>query len=295
MKLFMWGGIPFFLALNFIGIAIEYYFLRRGKHAVNFDFKEAKVTTQIFLVQAFTNGAFRGINGIIIYWVYNHRILNWEANPWLIFPLGLFISEFCYYWTHRFSHRTRIGWLNHLVHHAPKSYNVSMSLRLSLTAFSSLTWAFFLPMAWLGFKPIDILFYYAINQAYQFWLHTELNPRLGWIEKIFVVPTHHRVHHHTARESLDKNYGAIFIVFDHWFGTFKAEDRTQKAVYGILDEIDTHSFWSSTMSGWVSFFKDFRRFPGITNKLKMVYMPADWVPAEIKAQTKPDQKTAQGF
>ena len=279
MWLFKYYGLPSFVVLNLGCTLIEYFFLKLARRPISYDLGEIRVTGLIHLVQLFTNGLFITTHGIMVYYLFNHRIFTWPpVNPWLIFPIGLFVSEFAYYCSHRFLHRVRIGWVNHWVHHVPTRLNVTMSARISLTGTLGLAWLFYLPMASLGFSPKAIGLYTFINLVYQYFLHTELDPKLGWLEKIFVTPSHHRVHHDTAAECLDKNYGGIFIVFDHWFGTFKAEDKSKKAVFGVLDKVDSRSFFQSTMMGWVYLYRDLKRCPGFANKLLLFFKPPGWLP-----------------
>jgi alkylglycerol monooxygenase len=67
----------------------------------------------------------------------------------------------------------------------------------------------------------------------QFWYHTQHINKMGFLEKIIVTPSHHRVHHAINKEYIDKNYGQIFIFWDKWFGTFQEELPDVKPVYGI--------------------------------------------------------------
>ena len=57
---------------------------------------------------------------------------------------------------------------------------------------------------------------------------------MGFLEKIIVTPSHHRVHHAINPEYIDKNYGQILILWDKIFGSFQEELDHIKPVYGIL-------------------------------------------------------------
>jgi hypothetical protein len=75
---------------------------------------------------------------------------------------------------------------------------------------------------------------------YQFWIHTEYIRKLpAPIEYIFVTPSHHRVHHSTNEQYLDKNFGSTFIVWDRLFGTFEAEE--EQTLYGITKPINSYN------------------------------------------------------
>ncbi|NKY42491.1 sterol desaturase family protein [Nocardia cerradoensis] len=157
-----------------------------------------------------------------------HNPLTW---------IGLFFAdELAYYWYHRTHHTIRMLWASHVVHHSSRRYNLSTALRQTWTPFSALPyWA---PLALMGFPPWMILLQQAISLLYQFFVHTE---RVGtlWrpVEFIMNTPSHHRVHHGSNAQYLDKNYGGILIVWDRMFGTFEPE--RERVVYGLTKNIDT--------------------------------------------------------
>jgi hypothetical protein len=105
-----------------------------------------------------------------------------------------------------------------------------------LTPFTSLP--FSLPLAMLGIPPLVYLVAESVSTLYQFWIHTELVGRLGPLEAVLNTPSHHRVHHARNPEYIDRNYGAILIIWDRLFGTFAPERAPP--VYGITKPF--HSF-----------------------------------------------------
>ena len=62
-----------------------------------------------------------------------------------------------------------------------------------------------------------------IHGIYPFFTHTRTVGKLGFLEYIFVTPSHHRVHHASNEQYLDKNYSDMFIFWDKLFGTFAEE------------------------------------------------------------------------
>ena len=80
--------------------------------------------------------------------------------------------------------------------------------------------------------PWTIYVAFAFNLIYQFFTHTETIGRLPRpIEFVFNTPSHHRVHHASDPEYLDRNYGGILIIWDRMFGTFQRELHTP--TYGL--------------------------------------------------------------
>src|ERR1700722_8367252 len=164
-------------------------------------------------------------------WVFEpHRLVTWSsaAVPWVIALVGV---DFLYYWWHRLSHEVNVLWVAHVVHHQSEDYNLAVALRQAiLTSFTAVP--FYLPLAFLGVPPLVFASANAISTLYQFWIHTELVGKLGWFEGWLNTPSHHRVHHAVTPQYLDRNYGAILIVWDRLFGTFIREEEAP--VYGIV-------------------------------------------------------------
>jgi sterol desaturase/sphingolipid hydroxylase (fatty acid hydroxylase superfamily) len=144
--------------------------------------------------------------------------------------------DFIYYWNHRFMHESRYMWAIHVVHHSSEHYNLSTALRQPVAdAFGT-----FLPYSALclfGFRPELIASARGINLLYQYWIHTDAIRRLGPFERVLNTPSHHRVHHGSNPQYLDRNHGSILIVWDRLFGTFEPEG--EPVVYGLTKNIDT--------------------------------------------------------
>src|SRR6266581_2048987 len=141
----------------------------------------------------------------VAFFVWSHRLTTIPLDtPWGLVLLFLG-EEFAYYWMHRAGHEIRWLWASHVVHHTPEHLHLASALRLGITEFLSGSWLFYLPLYLLGLNPLAVAGMLAINLFYQFWLHTDLIGRLGPLEWIFNTPSHHRVHHASNREYLDRN------------------------------------------------------------------------------------------
>jgi hypothetical protein len=80
-----------------------------------------------------------------------------------------------------------------------------------------------------------------IDLLYQYWVHTELVGRLGWMDRVFVTPSNHRVHHGQNDYCIDRNYGGIFILWDRLFGTFTEEREGERIAYGIRSPLASYN------------------------------------------------------
>jgi sterol desaturase/sphingolipid hydroxylase (fatty acid hydroxylase superfamily) len=167
--------------------------------------------------------------------IYEHRIADLGALGWAALIVA---DDFCYYWYHRVGHEIRFFWAGHVAHHSSERYYLATALRQSWTA-PMLGLAFWLPLPLLGFAPVNVLMMKSFSLLYQYWIHTETIGKLGPIEWIMNTPSHHRVHHGSNPEYIDKNYAGIFIVWDRLFGTFEPERA--KVVYGLTTNIGTYN------------------------------------------------------
>jgi len=147
-------------------------------------------------------------------------------------------DDFVYYLYHRTHHEIRVLWASHVVHHSSERYNLSTALRQPVAEGVTLTVPFGV-LGLLGVRPALIEHARGINLIYQFWIHTETIRRLGRLEKVLNTPSHHRVHHGSNRQYLDRNHGSILILWDRLFGTFEEED--ERVVYGLTRNIDTYN------------------------------------------------------
>ena len=208
------------------------------------------------------------------YWVYQFRVFEIPRVAWSWFLLVI-LQDLAYYWYHRTHHEFRFLWASHVNHHSSIHYNLSTALRQSWTA-SFTEFVFFMPLMFLGFHPLDFLAVGLLNLFYQYWIHTETIVTLGWFEHVFMTPSHHRVHHGTNSQYLDRNHGGLLIVWDKMFRTFEPED--EKVVYGITSNINSYNLIWIAFHEWVGLFRDVLGAESLRMKLQYIFKPPGWVP-----------------
>jgi len=167
---------------------------------------------------------------------WRHRLVRKTLTGPVALLVAIFGWDFIYYWNHRFMHESRYMWAVHVVHHSSERYNLSTALRQPVAD----ALGTFLPQGVLclaGFQPGLISSARGINLVYQFWIHTETIGRLGPLEKVFNTPSHHRVHHGSNPQYIDRNHGSILIIWDRLFGTF--EQERERVIYGLTRNIKT--------------------------------------------------------
>lgn len=161
---------------------------------------------------------------------------------WWSFIAVFILYDLTYYWKHRFAHRMRWFWMEHVTHHSSRHYNLTTALRQPwFGPFTGLIWLG-LPMVLLGFHPAYIFFAGGLNLVYQFWIHTEAIDRMPkWFEAIFNTPSHHRVHHATNPRYLDANYAGVLIIWDKMFGSFVPELDAEPPIYGTVKPLHAYN------------------------------------------------------
>ena len=151
--------------------------------------------------------------------------------------IALFLlADLAFYVEHCCSHRIRFLWASHSVHHSSEQMLVTTAYRLAWTPILSGVFAFYLPIVWIGYDPVWVDGMASASLTYQFFIHTELVPRIGWLEWLVITPSAHRVHHASNPEYIDRNYGGVLLIWDHLFGSYQAE-RPDIPIRYAWDEI----------------------------------------------------------
>ena len=234
--------VPLLVAPVFIlSVAIEWWAVRSQRARGRYTTRDAltSITMGIGNVAVNTLTGMLGVTMMLVAWPY--RFMTFTDNWWTI-SLCFCLYDFVYYWKHRFAHRARWWWMEHVTHHSSEHYNLTTALRQPwFGPFTGLVWLG-LPLVLLGLHPYVIFFVASLNLVYQFWIHTESIGKLPpWIEAVMNTPSHHRVHHATNPRYLDSNYGGVFIVWDRMFGTFVEERRDDPPAYGLAEPLDSYN------------------------------------------------------
>jgi len=224
-----------------------------------------------------------GVGLVIIsyQWLVARVALVHIEATWLVYVIAFFALDFAGYWSHRIQHTYNLFWNVHIVHHSSEEFNLACALRQTISTLIKVYAVFLLPAALLGVPASVIAWIAPLHLFAQFWYHTQHINRMGFLEKIIVTPSHHRVHHAINEEYLDKNYGQIFIFWDKLFGTYQEELTDKPAVYGVTRPVQT---WNpikiNFMHLWL-LMKDAWHTKSFENKLKIWFMPLGWRPEDV--------------
>lgn len=215
-------------------------------------------------------------------WLVDKLAIFNVPDGWLTYLIAFIALDLAGYWVHRIAHEYNFFWNNHIIHHSSEEFNLACALRQSISSIVKLFTIFLLPAAVFGVPENVIALVAPLHLFAQFWYHTQHINKMGWLEKIIVTPSHHRVHHALNPQYLDKNYGQIFIFWDKLFGTYQEELESVPPVYGITRPVHT---WNpikiNFMHLWL-LIQDAWRAQDWKDKFRIWLMPTGWRPKDVE-------------
>jgi alkylglycerol monooxygenase len=279
------AAVPFFI----LAIIVEWLY-GLARHRNTFRLSDSISSLFLGVLSRASRFVTLGVGGYVYHLVTAHFSLDLMAvDHWFTWVLATVLYDLCYYWQHRMGHERTLLWAAHVAHHQSEDYNLTTALRQTSTGFL-LDWVFYIPMFLLGIPAEVVVTVAAINLIYQFWVHTEHVPKLGWYEWVFVTPSNHRVHHAQNDIYLDRNYGGIFILWDRLFGTFQEELESEPPVYGIRGALNSWNPVKALTHIYVDMFRDSWHTARWRDKLWVWVARNGWRPADV-AQRYPREKT----
>lgn len=273
-------AIPFFVLL----LGLEWFAAAKledhdsdGRPPVGaYERRDARASISMGLVSIATSAAWK-ILGLLVYTAIFAYLAPWQLpiTAWYTWVGGFVAVDLLYYWNHRISHRVRLIWATHQAHHSSEYFNFATALRQKWNISAALV--MWLPLPFLGVPPAVVFACYGLNLIYQFWIHTEHIGKL-WrpIEFVFNTPSHHRVHHGSDAEYLDRNYAGVFILWDRIFRSFAPE--THRPTYGLTKPVGTYNIWRLQTHEYAAIARDVRGARGWRAKLGYAFGPPGWTP-----------------
>ncbi len=233
-----------------------------------------------------------------VYYLFNPEIdgvrtniFGWEAFGWAWYTwlACQLLDDFSYYWFHRANHEIRFCWAAHIVHHSSDHFNLGTGIRNGwMTIVYKPLFYMWLPA--LGFHPIMVMTCMVIESLWQFQLHTQFIPRLGWLETFLNSHKHHHVHHSSNLEYLDKNHGGYLNLFDRLFGTFKDLDESREVKFGVLHPPNSHHPYEILTHEYRDIWRDVKSTKNWKHKFMYVFGPPGWSPDGSRKTVRQIQK-----
>ena len=283
-------AVPFFLLALLIeliyGIAINKNTYRLNDAISNLFMGTLRTANKLIII---------GAAGYVFYLAEtNFAIWRMDINSWFTWIFAFVIYDFFYYWFHRISHERQIFWASHVAHHQSEDYNLSTALRQTGTG-AFVSWVFYIPMFLIGIPSYVFISVASLNLIYQFWVHSEHIPKLGWFENYFVTASNHRVHHAQNEQYIDKNYGGVFIIWDRMFGTHKIENEDEPCIYGIRGTLNTFNPIWANLHVYVKIMREMWSSRDWKDKLYAPFARTGWSPKSLPYQIEKDNFNAESF
>ena len=283
-------AVPFFLLALLIeliyGIVINKNTYRLNDAISNLFMGTLRTANKLIII---------GAAGYVFYLAEtNFAIWRMDINSWFTWIFAFVIYDFFYYWFHRISHERQIFWASHVAHHQSEDYNLSTALRQTGTG-AFVSWVFYIPMFLIGIPSYVFISVASLNLIYQFWVHSEHIPKLGWFENYFVTASNHRVHHAQNEQYIDKNYGGVFIIWDRMFGTHKIENEDEPCIYGIRGTLNTFNPIWANLHVYVKIMREMWSSQDWKDKLYAPFARTGWSPKSLPYQIEKDNFNAESF
>ncbi len=279
-------AIPFFLLTLFIE-----FIWGRFKKTRFYNFEDTITNLNLGI----GSQAFNTLLKLVLLSLYEFVYINYAPfkieNGVLSFILCVIVYDFIFYWAHRWGHEMNIFWGAHIVHHQSEEYNLSVALRQSWFH-NALAFVLFLPIPLLGFDPLIFAAAAGFTTLYQFWIHTKHIKSIGIFEWIFNSPSHHRVHHATNPKYLDKNYAAVFIIWDRLFGTFQKEE--EEPSYGITLPLNSWNPVWANIHFYDDLWKGIKKSKRWKDKLLLLFKGPEYL-GKLLGQKSEDQLNSKKF
>ena len=269
-------AVPFFLFFFLVEKIVEWK-------------KGVKVIRGLDSVSSFSSGITNvikdvlgvGVTILTYAWLVD-KIAVFTINDTIItYIVAFLVIDFQGYWVHRWCHKINFFWNYHIIHHSSEEFNLSCALRQSISNFINFFTFLLIPAALLGVPAKVIAIVAPLHLFLQYWYHTQLIGKMGFLEHILVTPSHHRVHHAINKEYMDKNLSQIFIFWDKLFGTFQQELDDVKPVYGVTRPVRT---WNPVKINFIHLWlliKDAWYTRKWSDKLTIWFKPTGWRPADV--------------
>lgn len=146
------------------------------------------------------------------------------------------LADLAKYWFHRFGHEHPLGWRLHSVHHATKRVYWLNGFRIHPLYHVINFLLAVLPWLCLGASVEAVALHtviLAVSAAFQ---HANIDLDNGWLTRVFNTNELHRWHHSRRLDESNANYGAVLVIWDHLFGTYRPRTPGQPTEMGMVHE-----------------------------------------------------------
>lgn len=166
--------------------------------------------------------------------------VGWISPPepahhlWIEIPGALLTGSLVSFSVHRLGHTNAVLWRLHGVHHVPQKVNVAnngVNHVLDIVLAQGLVQ---LALAVVGFSQRAVLVVGLFVAAQGYFIHANIDVRIGRLNHVFASPEQHRLHHSTDLSEAG-HYGSDLSCWDHFFGSFTWHPGREPVAVGLSD------------------------------------------------------------
>ncbi len=237
-QIFDWIGIPVLILIFWVLFLIESKFELRKRVQNKW---QRSVINSIVSIPSFILLRFMFLPAMIWISIQNEKIhfgLNYlyDLPPWTEALIGMLIFDYTNYLWHILNHRIPLLWRFHLVHHTDPDLDLSTATRFH---FGEMIGSLFFRGAFVflsGASPLIVIIYEIIFESATMFHHSNTRLPVRFekaLNKIFVTPRMHGIHHSIIKNEADSNYSVIFSIWDRVHHTVKLNIHQDDVVIGV--------------------------------------------------------------
>ena len=172
-------------------------------------------------------------------WAEPHSfgLLHLTSLPlWVQVAAGVLLMDLTFYYWHRLNHTRPLLWRFHNVHHVDPDMDVTTSFRFHFGEVLYSTVFRLLQVALIGVLPLTYVVYEAVFNCATLFHHSNLRLPVAWerrLNRIFVTPRMHGVHHSVVGSETNSNYSVIFSWWDRLNRSLRLNVGQNDIVIGV--------------------------------------------------------------
>lgn len=226
----MTGFLPLYPSLTLAAIVLVVDFLERRRPGFGVDRRRelplnlAALLVAIFAGEWVKELALAGFGLLDLAALGETFLTRLPAAPKL--ALAVLLTDLSLYWVHRAMHKPRLLWFTHVFHHTIGEIWWLSGSRTSVThLFLFAVPQMFISHYLLRLNAAELSAAVSLGVMVNIWIHANIWVDLGFLEKIFITPNFHRIHH-GAKGLSSRNLGFVLTVWDRLFGTYTGTETT---------------------------------------------------------------------
>ena len=168
---------------------------------------------------------------------HSFGLLNLLGLPlWAQVAVGVLLMDLTFYYWHRLNHIRPLLWRFHNVHHADPDMDVTTSFRFHWGEVLYSTVFRLLQVFLIGVLPLTYVVYEVVFNTATMFHHSNLRLPVAWerrLNRVFVTPRMHGVHHSVVGPETNSNYSVIFSWWDRLNRSLKLNVGQSDIVIGV--------------------------------------------------------------